>query len=98
MENCNSDKLTEPENTPIITTPADKTRIVITDNRDVATVSFGAISDAPNNKIFWFLDDAMIGITKSGDTFTHNVPMGTHTIRAIDETAAAITNNFSVIK
>ena len=96
MENCNFNTLAE--NPPIITSPADDTRIVITDDRDAATVSFGAISENTETKIFWFLDDATIGATKSGETFTHDVPMGAHTVRAIDETGTGTSNDFSVIK
>ena len=72
--------------------------IVITDNRDVATVSFSAISDTPDAKIFLFLDDAAIGHIKAGDTISYDVPMGNHTIRAIDEIGIGTSNDFSVIK
>ena len=98
MENCNLNEIAESESEPIITSPADNTRIVITDNRNVATVSFGVISDNPDTKIFLFLDDAMIGHIKSGETISYDVPMGTHVIRAVDEIGTGATNNFSVIK
>lgn len=98
LESCNFGNHAEPDAAPIITSPADSTKIVITDNRNVATVSFGAISENTETKIFWFLDDAMIGTTKSGETFTHDVPMGTHTIRAVDEIGTGTSNDFSVIK
>ena len=98
MENCDLSKITESENEPIITSPADNTRIVITDNRDVATVSFSAISDTPDAKIFLFVDDVAIGHIKSGETISHDVQMGEHTIRAIDELGVGTSNDFSVIK
>ena len=98
LESCDVGNLSESDAAPIITSPADNTRIVITDGRDVASVSFGAVSENPDIKIFWFLDDAMIGTTKSGETFIYDTLMGTHTVRTVNETGSAITTNFSVIK
>ncbi len=98
MDGCDLNSVTENEVAPIITSPADNTRIVITDNRDIATVSFSAISDTPDNKIFFFVDDAMIGTITPGETITYDVPMGNHTVRAIGETGTGASNNFSVIK
>ena len=98
MPNCDLKDITNSDSEPIITSPADNTRIVITDNRDIAPVSFSAISDTTDTKIFLFLDDAMIGTIKSGDTISYDVPMGTHTIRAINEIGTATSNDFSVIK
>ena len=95
---CDLNNINESESSIIITTPADATRVVITDANNQASVSFNAISENPNTKIFWFMDDAMIGTTTSGETFTYDVPMGEHIIRAIDETGSGTSNNFSVIK
>ena len=95
---CNTTNDGESETPIIITSPADSTRIVITDTNDTATVSFNAISENQNAKIFWFMDDATIGTTKSGETFTAKIPMGAHIIRAIDENGVGTTNRFSVIK
>ncbi len=98
MNGCNLTSIAESESAPIITSPADNTRIVITDGRDIAPVSFSAISDMPDGKIFLFLDDASIGTIKSGETISFDVPMGPHTVRAINENATGTTNDFSVIK
>ena len=98
MEKCNLNEIIERNTPPTITSPADNTRIVITDDRNVATVSIGAISENPNGKIFLFIDDASIGSIKSGETITHDIPMGTHTVRAIDEFGTGTSNNFSVIR
>ena len=95
---CNINTQEKSENQIIITSPADTTRIVITDNNNSSNVSFNAISENTNAKIFWFMDDATIGTTKSGETFTHSVPMGNHIVRAIDETGAGTSHQFSVIK
>ena len=95
---CDLNNIGESETPIIITSPADTMRIVITDNNNTANVSFNAISENENAKIFWFVDDAMIGTTKSGETFTHSMPMGEHIIRVIDENGSGASNKFTVIK
>ena len=96
--NCNLNDIIESNIELIITSPADNTRIVITDNRNVASVSISAISETPDSKIFLFLDNVAIGNIKCGDTILYDVPMGNHTIRAIDELGGGTSNEFSVIK
>ena len=98
MPGCDLNTENESENPIIITSPADTTRIVITDDNDTANISFNAISENADVKIFWFMDDAMIGTTLSGETFTHQIPMGTHIIRAIDETGNGTSNKFTIVK
>ena len=98
MDNCNLRNIVGSDAAPIITSPADSTRLVITDNRDTATVSFSAISNTPDAKIFLFLDDATIGTITSGETISYDVSMGSHTVRAIDENGTGTSNDFSVIK
>lgn len=98
MDGCDLNNIAENESAPIITSPSDNTRIVITDDRDVATVAFSAISDYHGDRIFLFVDDAMIGTIMPGDTITFDVPMGNHTVRAIGESGNGSSNNFSVIK
>ena len=95
---CKLKDMNDADNAIIITSPADTTRIVITNNTNEAQVSFNAISETPTAKIFWFLDDTTIGATKSGETFTQRIPMGEHIVRAIDENGAGASNKFSVIK
>lgn len=98
MDGCNLNDISESESAPIITSPADNTRVVITDDRNVATVSFSAISNDTDTKIFFFIDDVAIGHIKSGNIISHDVPMGMHTVRAINENGIGTTNDFSVIK
>ena len=98
VDGCNEYGTDDSEIPLIIISPADTTRIVITDENDFANVSFNAIADNPRAKIFWFMDDKTIGTTRSGETFTHDIPMGTHIIRAIDENGHGTSNEFSVIK
>ena len=98
VDGCNVTDADYSENPIIITSPADATRIVITSDNDSASVSFNAISEHTNAKIFWFMDDTMIGTTKSGETFTTDIPMGSHIVRAIDEYGIGTSNKFSIIK
>ena len=83
---------------PIILSPIDNTRTVITDNADATEITFHAISDAPDAKIFWFLDNDMIGTTISGEKITRRVSIGEHSVRIIDDMGAGNRINFSVIK
>ena len=81
-----------------ILSPIDGTRTVILSGQDFEEISFQAISDMPDAKIFWFLDNEMIGTTTSGQTLQYNVRMGTHTVRIIDEMGAGTNIKFTVIK
>jgi len=82
----------------VITSPADDTRIVITSDKNTEQISLQAISHNRNAKIFWFMDDRMIGTTKSGATLRADVPMGEHTVRAADEMGSGTSAKFYVIK
>ncbi len=98
MPDCDLDSIASTRTDLIVTSPVDAARIVITDATTTHNVSFQALSDNPHAKIFWFLDDDYIGTSLSGATFTHTVPMGTHTLRIMDEMGAATTIKFSVVK
>ncbi len=98
MPGCDLDAIAATRANLVITSPADGTRTVITSDTDYATISLRATSDMDNTKIFWFIDDKMIGTSMPGDTITHRTPMGEHTIRAMDEMGAASTINFSIVK
>ena len=98
MENCNLDTVAAMRAAPIIVSPADATRLVITTGQDNETVTFQAITDDAKAKIFWFIDDAMIGTTRSGEILRHTVPMGEHTVRATDEMGAGASADFTIVK
>lgn len=95
---CKLDDIAAARPAPLITSPADGTRIIIVRDSDMENVSFRAITDDANAKIFWFLDDEVIGTSRSGETFEHTVPMGEHTVRAMDELGAGQSAVFSVVK
>ena len=98
MPGCDLDKISDARATPVITSPIDGTRTVILDGTDASQITFRAITDMENVKIFWFLDNDVIGTTMPGETMTHSVQMGPHTIRAVDEMGAATENKFMVVK
>lgn len=98
MPGCDLDDIVETRAAPVITSPLDGTRAVIVSDKNHETVAFQAVSDMPAAKIFWFLDDEMIGTTLSGQTFTHHVSIGTHTVRITDEMGGGARINFSVAK
>lgn len=98
MPGCDLDDIVETRAAPVITSPLDGTRAVIVSDKNHEPVAFQAVSDMPAAKIFWFLDDEMIGTSVSGQTFTHHVSIGTHTVRITDEMGGGARINFSVVK
>ncbi len=98
MPGCNLDAITTTHTAPIILSPVDGTRTVILSDKNAQGIAFRAISDMDDIKIFWFLDNEMIGTSISGQTFTHNTPIGDHTVRVIDEMGGATAIQFSVVK
>ena len=98
MPGCNLDAITTTHTAPIILSPVDGTRTVILSDKNAQEIAFRAISDMDDIKIFWFLDNEMIGTSISGQTFTHNTPIGDHTVRVIDEMGGATAIQFSVVK
>lgn len=98
MPDCDLDDISAQRAGPMILSPIDAARIVIVSDQDFETMSFKAITDGADTKIFWFLDDEMIGTTKSGETITHHVKMGEHTARAMDELGAGTSARFIVVR
>lgn len=98
MPGCNLDDISNNITPPIITSPADGAKIVIISDNDWANVSFQALSEYNDTKIFWMLDNDIIGTSRPGEIFTYRVPMGEHTIRAIDEMGAGRSIDFAVVK
>lgn len=98
MPGCDLDTVVGARAKPVIVSPIDNSRVVIVSGRDTEEVSFKAITDMSDTKIFWFLDDAMIGTSVSGIVFQHPVPMGEHRVRAMTEMGTAVQIDFTVIK
>lgn len=98
MPDCNLDEISATHSDLVITTPVDGNKIVITSGKDSENISFQAISDLPDAKIFWFIDDTAMGTTKSGEVLRRDIPMGEHTIRASDSAGGGARADFSVVK
>ena len=98
MAGCNLDFMMTSHNPPVILSPQKDTRVVIVSNSDSQQITFKAISEVPDAKLFWFLDDNLIGTTQSDEALPYNVQIGEHTVRTIDEIGGWSTIKFSVIK
>ncbi|MBD5400827.1 penicillin-binding protein 1C [bacterium] len=98
MPGCDLGTISNARPSPIITSPADGSRIVILSATDTEPVSLRAITDMGDAKIFWFLDGDVIGTSMPGEAIIRNIPIGRHTLRAIDEMGAATDTQFTVIK
>lgn len=98
LENCDLDEIANHKSKPVILSPIDKTRIVITTKQNQENVTFKAINDADNTRIFWFLDDNMIGTSTSGTVFQLPVVMGEHRLRIVDELGGVSQIEFTVVK
>ena len=98
MPGCDLDAITSTRAAPVVMSPIDGTRTVILSDGDTQPIAFRAVSDMTDAKIFWFLNDEMIGTTVSGETLMHDTPIGDYTVRIMDEMGAATTIKFSVVK
>ena len=98
MPGCDLDAITSTRAAPVVMSPIDGTRTVILSDDNTQPIAFRAISDMTDAKIFWFLNDEMIGTTVSGETLMHDTPIGDYTVRIMDEMGAATTIKFSVVK
>lgn len=98
MPGCDLDSVTSTRAAPVILSPIDGTRTVILSDDNTQKIAFRAISDMTDAKIFWFLNDEMIGTTMSGETLVYDTPIGDYTVRIMDEMGMAATIKFSVIK
>ena len=95
---CDLDNIAHQNTVPVIISPNADTKTVITSDDNTAPVSFMAVSPNPSAKIFWFLNDKTIKMTKSGESFVHNTPIGTHTVRIASDDGTGTSVDFSIIK
>ena len=98
MPGCDLDTISTARTQPIITSPADGTRTVVLTNANTAPISIRAVTDMTDAKIFWFLDGDVIGTSMPGETFTQDIAIGEHKLRAVDEMGAATEIKFMVVK
>ena len=98
MPDCELDDISANTSAPLIISPSDGTNHVIVSDANQAQISFMAITQNPDDKIFWFLDDKMIARTKPGETHVQPVSIGSHTIRISTDTGTGTSHKFNVIK
>ena len=82
---------------PLIVSPMQDSKIVITSDTDFEQIGFIAFGADTDTKLIWFLDDVALGTTKNGDTLPYRVSMGDHILRVSDTNGGATTIKFSVI-
>lgn len=95
---CDLNEIASHNTAPQILSPADGTGIVIVSGADETDVALRAVTENPDARIFWMLDNEMLDTCKSGETLRARVAMGEHTLRAIDEMGAGRSITFTVIK
>jgi penicillin-binding protein 1C len=75
---------------PEITSPRSKTDYVVRLGDAAGTnIPFTAVADADSAEVFWFVDDAFIGKSKTGATLFWNAKPGTFNVRVVDEQGRA---------
>ena len=98
MPSCDLDAISNESTEPMILFPLADTKIIITSDKDFESVGIMGIATDNNSKILWFLNDTAVGSTKSGETLEYNIPIGEHTLRAVDTSGTATQINFSIVK
>lgn len=98
MPGCDLTEISINSSAPVIVSPINGTTTVIISDKDYENVAFQAVSNAPNVKLFWFLDEEMIGNTLSGQILQYNVKIGDHTVRITDTNGGGVSIKFRVIK
>ena len=98
MPGCKDAETNEDWDAPIIVSPIPDTKIVITAERDFEPIGFMAFGADADAKLFWFLDDKILGSTKSGETLQYNIPMGEHILRVTDPAGITTEMSFSMVK
>jgi penicillin-binding protein 1C len=65
---------------------------------DQQRIAFNATVDATTREVYWFVDDAYVGSTASGETLFWNATgSGTHAVRAVDDRGRGDTRELRVI-
>ena len=98
MPNCDFSQFQTEEAEPIILSPMADTAIVITSANDTEPVAFIGLSSDEKSRLFWSLDDKILGSTGTGETLKYNVKIGNHTLRVTDSNGIATQIQFDVVK
>jgi penicillin-binding protein 1C len=60
-------------------------------------IPFIAVADADSRRVYWFVDSASVGTSRSGETFFWHAHPGNFLIRAVDEQGRAVAEDLTVI-
>lgn len=98
MPGCSLEEIGMSQFAPVVLSPIDGTTSIIVSDKNYETVAFQAVSNKSNTKLFWFLDEEMIGATTSGQVLNYNVKIGDHIVRIMDASGGGTSIKFRVIK
>ena len=61
-----------------------------------AEIPFSAVADADARRLFWFVDDALVGVADAGETLFWRARQGTHVVRVVDDSGRADERSLTV--
>jgi penicillin-binding protein 1C len=80
---------------PLISSPA--RAITYSAEPSGTEIAFTAVTDADSRTVYWFVDSAMVGTSRSGESFFWHAHPGDFLIRAVDDQGRAVAEDLSVI-
>jgi penicillin-binding protein 1C len=60
-------------------------------------IPFAAITDADSRVVYWFVDDRLVGTSRSGESFMWKARPGSFLVRAIDQQGRAVAEQLKVL-
>jgi penicillin-binding protein 1C len=79
---------------PLISSPA--RGITYSAEPNGPEIPFTAVTDADSRTVYWFVDSAMVGTSRSGESFFWRAHPGDFLIRAVDDQGRAVAEDLSV--
>ncbi len=62
-----------------------------------AEIPFAAITDADSRVVYWFVDDQLVGTSRSGESYMWKARPGSFLVRAIDQQGRAVAEQLKVL-
>ena len=63
----------------------------------VSEIPFAAVTDADSRMVYWFVDDQLVGTSRSGESLMWKARPGSFLIRAIDQQGRAVAEQLRVV-
>jgi penicillin-binding protein 1C len=60
-------------------------------------IPFAAITDADSREVYWFVDDQLVGTSRSGESYMWKARPGSFLVRAIDQQGRAVAEQLKVL-